>query len=99
MAPSTGTPIDSTSTRGRIAAYLRRGAFSVEEIAKHVGTTRNAVRAHLSALERDGLVRTSGVRRGTGAGKPATLYTLTTDAELMFSRAVLIMLPQLGAGA
>jgi predicted ArsR family transcriptional regulator len=59
----------------------------VDEIAKAVGTTRNAVRSHLSALERDGFVRNAGVRRARGAGKPATLYALTPDAELMFSRA------------
>ena len=87
MASTPGSPADATSTRGRITARLRRGECSVDEIARAVGTTRNAVRSHLSALERDGYVRNAGVRRARGAGKPATLYALTPDAELMFSRA------------
>lgn len=87
MVSSPASRLDLSSTRGRITARLRRGACSVEEIAAAVGTTRNAVRSHLSALERDGLVRNAGVRRMRGAGKPATLYALTSDAELMFSRA------------
>ncbi len=78
---------DPTSTRDRVIAELRRGDRSVEQIAKAVGTTRNAVRSHLAALERDGLVRGVGVRRGGGVGKPAALYALTVDAELMLSRA------------
>lgn len=87
MASTPGSPVDSASTRGRITAQLRRGAHSVDEIARAVGTTDNAVRSHLSALERDGLVRNTGVRRGRGVGKPAALYALTSEAELMFSRA------------
>jgi predicted ArsR family transcriptional regulator len=75
------------TTRGRIVALLRRGARTVEELARAVGLTDNAVRAHLSSLERDGLVRAHGVRRTPGAGKPATLYEVPQDAEPLFSRA------------
>ncbi len=75
------------STRGRIVAHLRRGASTVDELARAVGTTDNAVRSHLTALERDGLVRQEGVRRGTGVGKPATLYNLHPNAEPLLSRA------------
>ena len=49
--------------------------------------TDNAVRNHLALLERDGVVRQSGVRRGKGAGKPATLYELHPAAESYFSKA------------
>lgn len=49
--------------------------------------TDNAVRPHLIALERDGMVRQAGVRRGEGAGKPAVLYELHPDAEPLLSRA------------
>lgn len=87
MASTPGSPVDIASTRGRITAQLRRGERSVDEIARAVGTTTNAVRSHLSALERDGLVRSAGVRRGKGAGKPAALFALTAEAELLFSRA------------
>jgi predicted ArsR family transcriptional regulator len=82
------------TTRGRIVATLRRGARTVEELARSLGLTDNAVRAHLSTLERDGLVRVEGVRRGPGAGKPATLYEVPRDVEPLFSRAYA---PVLGA--
>lgn len=75
------------STRGRIVAHLRRGASTVDELARAVGTTDNAVRSHLTALERDGMVRQGGVRRGPGVGKPATLYDLHPRAEPLLSRA------------
>lgn len=75
------------TTRGRILALLRRGERTVEELAQSLGLTDNAVRAHLSTLERDGLVRQGGVRRGPGAGKPATLYEVPREAEPLFSRA------------
>jgi predicted ArsR family transcriptional regulator len=75
------------TTRGQIVALLRRAAATVEELASAVGLTDNAVRAHLATLERDGLVRAIGVRRSTGAGKPATLYELHPEAEPLFSRA------------
>jgi predicted ArsR family transcriptional regulator len=75
------------STRGRIVALLRRGARTVEELAHSVELTDNAVRSQLTSLERDGLVRQEGVRRGAGAGKPAVLYELHPDAETLFSSA------------
>lgn len=76
------------TTRGRIVSLLRRGKASVEELARAVGLTDNAVRSHLTTLERDGLIRPEGVRRSRGAGKPATLYEVHPDADALFSRAV-----------
>src|SRR5918999_673767 len=75
------------TTRGQIVALLRRGEQTVEELARALELTDNAVRAHLATLERDGLVHSVGVRRGAGAGKPATIYELHPDAEPLFSRA------------
>lgn len=75
------------TTRGQIVSTLRRGTATVDELARAVGLTDNGVRAHLATLERDGLVRQAGVRRGEGAGKPATLYELPPDAEAALSRA------------
>ena len=75
------------TTRGRIVSALRRGSATVDELARAVGLTDNGVRAHLATLERDGLVRQMGVRRGEGAGKPATLYEISPDAEAALSRA------------
>jgi predicted ArsR family transcriptional regulator len=75
------------TTRGRVLAHLRRAPATVEELAKALDLTDNAIRAHLTALERDGLIRQTGVRRGPGAGKPAAVYDLTADAETRLSRA------------
>jgi predicted ArsR family transcriptional regulator len=73
------------STRGRVVSLLRRGRRTVDELAGALGLTDNAVRAHLAALERDGLVRQTGTRRGLG--KPAFAYDLTPDAERLFPKA------------
>ena len=75
------------TTRGQIVSALRRGTATVDELARSVGLTDNGVRAHLATLERDGLIRQAGVRRGEGAGKPATLYEIHPDAEPGLSRA------------
>jgi predicted ArsR family transcriptional regulator len=66
-------------------ALLRQGNDTVENLARALHLTDNSVRAHLAALERDGLVAQSGVRRGVG--KPAYTYALTTDAERLFPKA------------
>jgi len=73
------------STRGRIIALLRRSHHTVEELAAALGLTDNAVRAHLAALERDGLVQQRGVRRGSR--KPAYTYALTAEADALFPAA------------
>jgi predicted ArsR family transcriptional regulator len=73
------------STRGRIVALLRRAARTVNELAEELQLTDNAVRSHLSGLERDGLVEQEGVRRGMG--KPAVVYRLTSEAEALFPKA------------
>ncbi len=75
------------STRGRIVALLRRGGRTVEELARALGLTDNGVRAHLVALERDGIVRQRGVIRRGGSGKPAYVYELTQEAEDLFAKA------------
>lgn len=73
------------STRGQVAALLRHGERTVEELAQTLGLTDNAVRAHLATLERDGLVRQAGLRRGVS--RPAYAYALTPAAERLFPKA------------
>jgi predicted ArsR family transcriptional regulator len=73
------------STRGRIVLLLRRQRATVTELAERLELTDNAVRAHLLALERDGLVRQSGIRRGRR--KPHYAYELTPEAERLFPKA------------
>lgn len=84
-----------TSTRGRLVALLRRDTRTVEEMASELQLSDNAVRAHLAALERDGLVRQQGVRRSGTAGKPAHAYELTADAEQLFPKPYAIVLNNL----
>lgn len=81
------------STRGRIVLLLRRSSHTVDELAQDLNLTDNAVRAHLATLERDGLVRQAGERRGSG--KPALLYDLTAEAEQLFPKAYAPVLQQL----
>lgn len=81
------------STRGRIVSLLRGSSGTVTEMAERLGLTDNAVRAHLLTLERDGLVRQSGVQRG--ARKPHFSYELTSEAELLFPKAYDTLLNQL----
>jgi len=76
------------STRGRLVTLLRRKGCTVNELAAKLGLTNNGVRAHLATLERDGLVRQDGsVRRGSGGGKPAYVYELTSGARELFPKA------------
>jgi predicted ArsR family transcriptional regulator len=82
------------TTRGQVVTLLRREPRTVEDLATALGLSDNAIRSHLATLERDGLIRAAGVRRGTGAGKPANLYEIHPDAEPLFSRAYA---PVLGA--
>ena len=75
------------STRGRVVALLRRGERSVEELAQSLDLTDNAVRAQLALLEREGVVRSVGIRRDGTVGKPATLYGVAPAASSLFSSA------------
>ena len=69
------------ATRDRLLALLREGAWTVDDLAERLGVTDNAVRFHLEALERAGTVRKEGVRKKTGVGQPASLYSLSPAGE------------------
>jgi predicted ArsR family transcriptional regulator len=73
------------STRGQILDLLWRGHQTVDELARALGLTDNAVRAQLVSLERDGLVRQAGRRRGPR--KPAVTYAVTPAAEHLLPKA------------
>ncbi len=81
------------STRGQIVTILRGAPCTVEELAKKLSLTDNAVRAHLATLERDGLARQSGLRRGPR--KPHFTYVLTEQADKLFPKAYDALLNQL----
>jgi predicted ArsR family transcriptional regulator len=81
------------STRGQIVLLLRISNQTVNDLAKTLNLTDNAVRAHLSTLERDGLV----IPRGTikGFRKPHALYRLTEEARHLFPKSYDVVLNRL----
>ena len=81
------------STRGQIVTILRSSPSTVDELAAKLELTDNAVRAHLLTLERDGLVRQSGLKRGPR--KPHFTYVLTAEADEIFPKAYDAFLNQL----
>jgi predicted ArsR family transcriptional regulator len=72
-------------TRGQIIDLLRRSPATATEIAARLELTYNAVRSHLNALHRDGLVQTGGMQRG--GTRPAVLYELAPGVDEALSRA------------
>lgn len=81
------------SAKGRVLERLRRAPQTVDELASSLGVTGNAVRAHLSALEREGLVRRGGVRRGLR--RPSHTYRLAAGAETLFCQGYIPFVNQL----
>lgn len=66
------------------ALLHQAGGMSIDELAEHLAVTRTAIRQHLAALERDGLVL-RGETRPTGR-RPEQLYQLTDHAREQFPR-------------
>jgi len=77
--------IGGRSTRMEVLELLRRnGPCSAETVASDLNVTPNAVRQHLTNLERDGFV-VSRPERG-GRGRPALLFELTERADAVFPK-------------
>jgi len=77
--------ITGRSTRMEVLELLRRkGRCSAETIATDLGVTTNAVRQHLTNLEREGLVQSQPER--SGRGRPALLFALTERADAVFPK-------------
>ena len=77
--------IAGRSTRMEVLELLRRkGRSSAETIANDLGVTPNAVRQHLTNLERDGLVVSQPER--SGRGRPSLLFVLTERADAVFPK-------------
>ncbi len=81
-------------TRGQLLVMLRRSAATINDLAGELGISDNAVRTHIAALQRDGMVEHAGVLRSTG-GKPAQLYRITREAEELFPKAYALVLGEL----
>src|SRR5262245_18120904 len=78
-------------TRSELLRLLRRSRHTITSLAQSLRLTDNAVRTHVAALERDGLVEHVGTQRDTG-GKPARVYSLTAEGEELFPKAYAIVL-------
>jgi predicted ArsR family transcriptional regulator len=81
------------TSRGRIVSLLQRSALTVDDIASRLGLTASAVRAHITAMERDGVVRAAGRRPGTT--RPSRVFELTPEVEQLLSRAYIPLLTHL----
>jgi predicted ArsR family transcriptional regulator len=68
-----------------VLEFLRRKqAASAEVISAQLGITPNAVRQHLTNLERDGLVKSEPVR--SKRGRPSLMFSLTDKADAAFPK-------------
>src|SRR5437588_5099635 len=77
--------IAGRSTRMEVLELLRRkGHASAETIASDLSVTPNAIRQHLTNLERDGFVISQPERRARG--RPSLLFSLTERADQVFPK-------------
>ncbi|MFD2671777.1 helix-turn-helix transcriptional regulator [Marinicrinis sediminis] len=74
-----------TSTRNQILTLLKmNGSSSIHLLATQLHITEMAVRRHVQALERDGLVESSLVRQAMG--RPSYAYSLSRKADNYFPK-------------
>src|SRR5215204_7669660 len=82
------------SSRGRIVTLLRGGGgLTADDIASTLRVTRSAIRAQITGMERDGVVRRAGQRPGTT--RPSHVFELTPEVEQLLSTAYIPLLTQL----
>ncbi len=78
-------------TQVEMLRLLRRSRQTITSLADALRLTDNAVRTHVAALEREGVVEHVGTQRDTG-GKPARIYDLTREGEELFPKAYALVL-------
>jgi len=93
MSGSPHTRRFAQSTRGRIAALLRVSPMTIDQLAARLKLTNNAVRAQVTRLEEDGVVRKVGAL--ATASKPSATYALTRAAESRYSQLYVPLLAHL----
>lgn len=77
--------IDENPTRKKIILHLKKtDHMTVAELSKHIGITPMAVRQHLLALEKKGIVQYTAKKYGIG--RPVFLYRLTERAKDIFPK-------------
>ncbi|HWL40642.1 MAG TPA: helix-turn-helix domain-containing protein [Gemmatimonadaceae bacterium] len=92
MATSISTGIRPNTAAGKVLARLRHGPMTVEELARALRLTDNAVRNQLRKLQTANFVTLAGKRPGTS--KPSTLYAITLAGQIQFSTLYLPVLTQ-----
>jgi len=90
MNPGSPHTEKHTGTRGRITELLLKDQRTVEGLAEALGVTRNAVRAQIALLQREGVVEVQGQLKGTR--RPAAVYGIRAGAEVGSSLAYSIVL-------
>jgi predicted ArsR family transcriptional regulator len=86
MTDRHGAQTSPPTTRDQVVALLLREGRTVTQLAEELDLSLTAVRAHLTALEAEGLVEVVRRERG-GVGKPPFVYELTLEGERFFPRA------------
>jgi predicted ArsR family transcriptional regulator len=84
--------VPPNSSAGRVLAQLRHGPTTVEQLAKALRITDNAVRNQLRKLEQMGFATRAGTRPGTS--KPSALFGITLKGQIQFSTLYLPVLMQ-----
>jgi predicted ArsR family transcriptional regulator len=75
----------SGGSRERIIRLLLKDRKTIDELASSLGITKNAVRAQIALLEREGMVEVQGEQKGKR--RPAAVYGLCAGMDTPFSRA------------
>jgi DeoR family transcriptional regulator, suf operon transcriptional repressor len=81
------------TSRGRIVTLLQGSGLTADDMATKLRLTRSAVRVQIAAMERDGVVRKAGKRRGTT--RPSHVFELTPEVEKLLSKAYIPVLTHL----
>jgi predicted ArsR family transcriptional regulator len=82
-----------SSTRERFITLLATHPYTVDDLAKEISVTKNAVRAQITLLARERMVEIQGASKS--ARRPAALYGLSPGSDLYFSRAYPVILSHL----
>jgi predicted ArsR family transcriptional regulator len=82
MTTDTPQPAERKTRRAIVKLLKTEGPIDSAQLAGHLGVTAMAVRQHLYALQKEGLV-TSEERPGP-VGRPAKFWQLTREADRLF---------------
>jgi predicted ArsR family transcriptional regulator len=82
MTTDTPQPAERKTRRAIVKLLKTEGPIDSAQLARHLGVTTMAVRQHLYALQKEGLV-TSEERPGP-VGRPSKFWQLTREADRLF---------------